>query len=137
MKKLSSSFAILIFFSVGFCYNTFAQSSTCDLTLTGTNYHGTTYYVTFEIFDGYYGIPGTSVAGPTTTPIQVYWGFNNNVTINLGVTPDATERYYVAAYVDRYYNGNYWSTGTGYSSLVDLLSSDEYYAGDIPISVTF
>jgi hypothetical protein len=120
MKKF-----LLVMVFAGFCI--FALSSvasgntSCTLTIVGSNAHGISYEVKFEILDAWnsYNVAYASSWLPCIV------GTNSNFTIPLDVTPDCDSRWVVKATVRQLYNGT--PTGKQSTDFSALLTSDEYY----------
>ena len=123
-KQIAFLLVVVIFIITG----TLKAQTTCDLTLTGADQTGSTYTVSFRVIDT---SPSTHWETGWYDAGNVSFGLNDDVYVDLDVDPDSFKRWILAAKVTKTYNGNtydFW----GYS---DLLTSDEYYAGDIPVYV--
>jgi hypothetical protein len=127
MKSKITSILLTALFVCAFS-GAIKSQTTCDLTINGASQEGATYTVSFNVI--YY--PNlVYITVNWTSPISVNYGFNNDVAVNLDVNPDCSQCWILVAKVTKTYQGNS-ITYTGYSS---LMSSTEYYAGSIPVTV--
>jgi hypothetical protein len=126
MKSKITSILLTAFFVCAYT-GAIKSQTTCDLTINGASQEGATYTVSFNVYDYW----NSSYFPNWTSSISVNYGFNDDVTVGMNVIQDCDQRWILVARVTKTYQGNS-ITYTGYSALI---SSTQYYAGSIPITV--